>query len=136
MFALELVVPGAESADADAVESQLRAILTESGLPCRFSVALLAEGGNHIYRTLAPVESDAAATPSETQGGAVEVVPDLHDIHPEIAERIGMGRYSAFDLERLPSEEGIYCLYGRAREVKGDDSTAAKARHRWSCRHE
>ena len=49
------------------------------------------------------------------------MLPNLLDIHPEIAERIDLQRFSAFDLERLPSEEGIYCLYGRARQMKGDE---------------
>jgi len=117
IFALELVVPGAEGVDADAVESEVRGVLAECGLQCRLTVALLADEGNHIYRTLAPVESGGEPAGARD----VEAVPDLHDIHPEIAERIRLERLSAFDLERLPSEEGIYCLYGRARGVKGDE---------------
>jgi acetyl/propionyl-CoA carboxylase alpha subunit/acetyl-CoA carboxylase carboxyltransferase component len=120
MFALELLVPDTEIADADDIQEQVRAVLNECELHCRFTIALLGEGGDHIYRSFAPTGAKAE-NDGPPDGGRVEVLPNLLDIHPEIAERIDLQRFSAFELERLPSEEGIYCLYGRAREVEGDE---------------
>ncbi|MCZ6463589.1 MAG: biotin/lipoyl-binding protein, partial [Proteobacteria bacterium] len=55
----------------------------------------------------------------EAGGGARRL--DCLDLHPEIADRIDLRRLEAFELERLPSEDGIYSFYGQSREVPGDE---------------
>ena len=51
------------------------------------------------------------------------LVLDTHfqSVHPETALRIDLPRLDGFELERLPGAEGIYCFYGRSREVESDE---------------
>ncbi len=45
----------------------------------------------------------------------------LYEMHPEAAERVDLGRYESFTLERLPAPEGVYCFHGKARAVPDDE---------------
>ncbi len=72
----------------------------------------LACGNNHILLTFGPA-AEADTGLSQCEG--------LCDLHPETASRIGLARYERFELERIPSDEGIYCFHGRARDVEGDE---------------
>jgi acetyl/propionyl-CoA carboxylase alpha subunit/acetyl-CoA carboxylase carboxyltransferase component len=45
----------------------------------------------------------------------------LQGLHPEVARRLGFARLVRFDLERQPAPEGIYCFFGKSRELPGDE---------------
>ena len=112
IFALELLIPVTEDLDRDSVVADLGRSLGEVGLPARFTLDLQQDDGQNVYKTFAP---------SEVASGKPVLRDDLWDLHPETAERIDLARYEAFDLERIPSEEGIYCFHGRSRDVEGDE---------------
>ena len=109
LYALELVVPEGAEASAERWETELPAMLADCGLRCRFSLAFLVENGSHVYRSFTPTENGPA------------LMRECADIHPEIAARIDLARFEAFELERQPSDEGIYAFYGRARAVPRDE---------------
>ncbi len=46
---------------------------------------------------------------------------ELLGLHAETAERLQLSRYRSFDLERVAADDGIYCFYGRSREVPDDE---------------
>ena len=106
--ALEVFVPDAASEQAELMIDRARQGIPEEGLPCRLTLTLLA-GDEPVHETLAP-EPGSGAT-HEPQ----------HQLHPETSERIDIQRLAAFDLERLPGEEGIIPFYGRSRDVPGDE---------------
>jgi acetyl-CoA carboxylase carboxyltransferase component len=54
-------------------------------------------------------------------GGGLAPRTDLLDVHPETARRIGLDRLVEFELERLPSSEGLYAFYGRSRAIPTDE---------------
>ncbi len=64
------------------------------------------------------VWSLAADTYATWRAGAVL---DLHGLHPEVAERIDLGRLAAFDLERLAGADDVYCFWARSREIADDE---------------
>ena len=109
LYALELTVLKGEEVDGEELAESLGPQLKGLGLNARFTVSLLAERGDHVYLSFARV------------GDRVERLHPNLDIHPEIAQRIDLGRFEAFDLERLSSEEGIYCFHGRSRDASGDE---------------
>jgi acetyl/propionyl-CoA carboxylase alpha subunit/acetyl-CoA carboxylase carboxyltransferase component len=118
VFALELLVPTADGVDEEAATQALAAVLAETRPPARFTLDLHQEDGHNVYHTFGPARDE--------QGLLVADEPpvlrdELYGLHPETAERIGLGRYAKFELERVPSEEGIYCFHGRARDVEGDE---------------
>ena len=113
VFALELLVPVTQAPDEDRVVSELRRTLAEAGLSARFTLDLRHDDGRNVYKTFSPPGSGSTGEPALRE--------DLWDLHPETAERIDLARYEAFELERIPSEEGIYCFHGRARDVEGDE---------------
>jgi acetyl/propionyl-CoA carboxylase alpha subunit/acetyl-CoA carboxylase carboxyltransferase component len=118
IFALELLVPASEALDQQAVTESLGRRLAQAPLPARLTLSLHLEDGHNVYKTF-DLTRDQAGAPV----ASAPPLPrdDLYDLHPETAERIGLGRYRKFDLERIPSEEGIYCFHGRARAVEGDE---------------
>lgn len=110
IVALEVLVPEGTPLDWDAAFDRLEQTYREREFPWRMTVGqLTADGEGDVYRTLV------------YRGGRFELAKEVHDLHPETAERIGLARYEAFDLERLDSDEGIYAFYGRSRTVDGDD---------------
>ena len=46
---------------------------------------------------------------------------ELRDLHPEMAERLELWRFSEFVLERLPSPEDVYFFSGKARSNPADE---------------
>ena len=110
LYALELVVPSGFEELAERWGSELPVLLSDAGLRCRFSIAFLVENGNHVYRSFLP-DSD----------GGVALMRECGEIHPEVAQRIGLERFQEFELERVPSDEGIYTFHGRARSMPGDE---------------
>ncbi|MHA3704688.1 ATP-binding protein [Jatrophihabitans sp. YIM 134969] len=49
------------------------------------------------------------------------------DLHPMIADRLELWRFSEFDLERQPADGGVYVFRGRARSNPGDERIFALA---------
>ncbi|MEE3330428.1 MAG: biotin carboxylase N-terminal domain-containing protein [Myxococcota bacterium] len=109
LLALELVVPRVELDEVDEIVSGISELLATQRQAHRFTLELHTEDGNVICRTY------------ESMRNAMEIDQSLHDVHPEIAHRIDLQRYSAFELERIPGEEGIYTFHGRALEVPDDE---------------
>lgn len=109
VFAYELVLRGVEEDRVDGVVECAAEVLRPRVLSGRFTLDLHSEEGVSICKTF-------RLTPE-----GMECDAGLHDVHPEIAERIDIGRFAAFDLERLLAEEGIYAFYGRGRDVPGDE---------------
>lgn len=110
ILALEYLVPAESDIDWDAILGRLEAAWGESGPAARMTVGLLTpDGEGDLYRTLVRRE------------GRLEYASEDYDLHPETAMRIGLGRYSHFELERLPADEGIYAFHGRARNAPGDE---------------
>jgi acetyl-CoA carboxylase carboxyltransferase component len=112
IFALELLVPVAGELDADRVAAEVERAFSQVGLPARFTLDLHQDDGRNLYETFAPGDGPGAPPVRRT---------DLYQLHPETAERIDLARYQKFELERIPSEEGIYCFHGRARAALGDE---------------
>ncbi len=111
LCAMEVVVAPHEEVSFDAIHAELELLLGREGMGCRFTLGLLGEEGgiDHVFKTFVPVS-----------GGAV-LRSEYCDLHPETAERIDLARYSNFDLERIPADEGIYSFYGRAKTVPSDE---------------
>ncbi len=119
IFAIELLVPVAEDIDQDIVTTSLARTLVESQLGVRFTLDLQPEEGANLYKTF-DVPRDENGTP--VPGAEPRPIRDLYGLHPETADRIDLARYAQkFELEPIPSEEGIYCFHGRARDVEGDE---------------
>ncbi len=110
IVALEYMIPAAPEIDWDGMMRGLETRYGELDVDWRITVGSLSpDGEDDVYRTL------------ERRGGRLEQANEHLDLHPETAQRIGLYRYEAFDLERLQSEEGIYAFYGRARGTAGDE---------------
>jgi len=92
---LERVLGNAAGADIDAE---------------RVTVGEVREGGPDHFETLL-----------RTGDALFERAPSLHGVHPEVAERIELSRLSAFDLERLEADDGLYAFRARAKESPGDE---------------
>ncbi|MGH0036018.1 MAG: carboxyl transferase domain-containing protein [Myxococcota bacterium] len=110
VHALELFVSDAE-ADPDARSEMLeglRKALGEVRPGARFTVTVPSQDDPPVHHTF-----------TLTADGPVE--EDHHGLHPETVGRIDLARLRAFELERLPAEEGIYAFHGRSRDVPGDD---------------
>jgi len=112
LYAIDLVVPSERTLPDDEISEALAQVLEQIRLPVRFSLALQGEpgSGDSTYRTFEPAED-----------GVLRPAPGYYDLHPETADRIDLARLRNFDLERIPSEDGIYSFYGRSREVRGDE---------------
>jgi acetyl/propionyl-CoA carboxylase alpha subunit/acetyl-CoA carboxylase carboxyltransferase component len=111
-YAMELLVAAEEALDTEAVVARLAEALQLGKPRCGFTLSLHAEDGSEIHRTF------TASTP---QAPGATLREDLYELHPETASRVGLARYSRFDLERIPADEGIYCFHGRAMDVEGDE---------------
>ena len=118
VHAIELLVPTTDEVDRDATTDALLRTLAESDLRARFTLDLQQEDGHNVYRTFDVLRDETGAPAAWAKPALVE---GLYDLHPETAERIGLGRYEKFELERIPSEDAIYCFHGRARDVEGDE---------------
>ncbi len=118
IYGLELLVPVTGDLDPQVAAESLGQTLAESQVAARFTLDLHQDDGQNVYKAF-DLERDETGQPLP---GAVPLLQEqLYDLHPETAERIGLARYEAFELERIPSEEGIYCFHGRARDVEGDE---------------
>jgi len=109
VFAFELVLRGIEACHTDEVLEQVAELLRPERFPGRFTLELHGEDDRVVCKTF-------RVTPR-----GVECDEQLHDVHPEVAARIDLTRFEAFELERLPAEDGIYAFHGRGRDVPGDE---------------
>lgn len=110
IIALEYLVPADTAIDWDRALGQLETIYRDAGPEARMTVgSLTAHGEGDVYRTL------------ERRDGRLTLAHEHHDLHPETAQRISLGRYANFDLQRLEADEGIYAFHGRARTAPGDE---------------
>jgi acetyl/propionyl-CoA carboxylase alpha subunit/acetyl-CoA carboxylase carboxyltransferase component len=107
--AVELFVPvGEDYRDEDLVKELEPALA--GGLPSgRFTLNLVRPGGPDLHRSFVPTPVGFREDDS------------LHQIHPEAARRIDLGRLDGFELSRIPASDGIYCFHGRSREVESDE---------------
>jgi acetyl-CoA carboxylase carboxyltransferase component len=112
VFAMELVVAHDEALDLDQTSARLADVLGPRRPPCRFTLSVHTDDGSNRHRTF-----ESASGPD----GGLSQCEGLYDLHPETASRIGLARYERFELERIQSDEGIYCFHGRARDVEGDE---------------
>ena len=109
VLACELVLGGIEAGQVENVKERIRELLQRRPFQSRFTLELHTDDGAVACKTF------------EHTANGVECDESLHDVHPEIAQRIALSRFSAFELERLPAEEGIYAFHGRGREVPDDE---------------
>jgi acetyl/propionyl-CoA carboxylase alpha subunit/acetyl-CoA carboxylase carboxyltransferase component len=105
---LELLVTLPEIESRDLCVQRLDQLLM-GGLPAeRLTVSFIVPGETTTHETWLRSRGEARRMP-------------LFGLHPEAAERIDLGRYQSFHLERLPASEGIYCFYGVSRELPEDE---------------
>ena len=107
--AVELVVPRGDAVDVDAVMAAASAAVSGLLPAPRCTLSFVRPGDDDTHRTLV-----------RAQAGTHEG-PDLLDLHPEVASRIGFDRLQTFALERLPGAEDLYCFWGRSRTVPDDE---------------
>ncbi len=106
---LEIFVPVDEGFDVGAVIDPVRMKIGARDANVRLTLNFIPPDGAGEHRSFVP-----------TAGGLTE---DLryHGIHPETARRIDLARMTNFQLERIPAPDGIYCFYGRSREITADE---------------
>ena len=107
--ALELVVTVPTLAHhAKYIEAVRRGI--GERLPCeRFTISLVVRDEVKVYDTWVREQTGAPAR------------AHLYGLHPEAAERVDLQRYQHFELDRLPAVDGVYCFYGKSRELPEDE---------------
>ena len=110
IIALEYLIPAGVEIDWDQTLGTIESAYCDRAFPWRITVGqLTADGEGDVYRTLVHRE------------GRLELASENYDLHPETAGRLALHRYQAFELERLPADEGIYAFHGRARHAKADE---------------
>jgi acetyl/propionyl-CoA carboxylase alpha subunit/acetyl-CoA carboxylase carboxyltransferase component len=76
----------------------------------RFTLSLLAPGEPAWHETWQSTPRESGLRPIELWG-----------IHPEAAQRVDLSRYQSFHMERLSATDGIYCFYGKSRDIPDDE---------------
>jgi acetyl-CoA carboxylase carboxyltransferase component/biotin carboxyl carrier protein len=110
IIALEYLMPAGGDIDWDETIEAVQLAYAGREFSWRLTIgSLTPDGEGDVYRTLVSCD------------GQIQLASEHHDLHPETAERIALQRYEAFDLERLPAEEGTYAFHGRARSSPGDE---------------
>jgi acetyl/propionyl-CoA carboxylase alpha subunit/acetyl-CoA carboxylase carboxyltransferase component len=107
--ALELIVPVRPEADREKlIAAAMRA--AASLMPeARLTLTLVCPDGSQHHETF-----KAGST-----GSGLERVA-LCGVHPEAAERIDLGRYVNFELERLWGGDDVYCFFAKAKQDEND----------------
>jgi acetyl/propionyl-CoA carboxylase alpha subunit/acetyl-CoA carboxylase carboxyltransferase component len=95
-----------------------------TGLPANVARVVVAAAEPERGRGMSAV--DMVTLSRDGDGPLVEDAP-LRGLHPEMAHRLRMWRYSEFALERLPSAEDVYLLHGTARANPKDERLFAIA---------
>jgi hypothetical protein len=112
--AIELFVAGdpdrGDPGLAGQIGSALAAGRGASGLlaSARVTVSWI-RGGHDRHWSFVPAE------------GGDRLDADLHELHPETAQRIGLERFREFEIERIPGADRVYCFHGRNRRIAGDE---------------
>jgi acetyl/propionyl-CoA carboxylase alpha subunit/acetyl-CoA carboxylase carboxyltransferase component len=106
-YALELITAAKTEAERDANAAEVRKLLPAT-LDARLTLTQVMQDGQLFHSTWQP----AAA-------GAIEEVR-LYGLHPEAAERVDLGRYTNFDLERVWGSDDVYCFSASAKQDKAD----------------
>jgi acetyl/propionyl-CoA carboxylase alpha subunit/acetyl-CoA carboxylase carboxyltransferase component len=107
--ALELIACAADDSERDALIKEAERALDRQLPAARFTLTLVYPDGELSHATFRPSSS----------GAGVELLP-LHGVHPEAADRIDLGRYTNFELERLWGSDDVYCFYARAKQDEND----------------
>ncbi|UCE86175.1 MAG: ATP-grasp domain-containing protein [Deltaproteobacteria bacterium] len=107
--AIELLVPCRNDEDASTAAAAVRSALAGGFAARRLTLGILPPDGRDDYVSFVP-----------TDAGGTEAL-ELHGLHPETAARVGLDRYAAFELDRLPAPDGTFAFAGRAREVPNDE---------------
>jgi len=107
VHALELILAVRGEAEREANIAEASKQLDVPLTAARFTLTQVCPDGALHHTTWRP-------TP-----GGVEQLP-LHGMHPEAAERVDLGRYTNFELERLWGGEDVYCFFAFAKQDKAD----------------
>jgi acetyl-CoA carboxylase carboxyltransferase component len=107
VHALELVVPWDQVGDRAAVVEATTAALGARFGAERCTLSFVGPGGD-VHHTFVPTYH-------------ANRYADLHGMHPQAAERVGLGRLVNFALERLPGADDLYCFFGRSRTLAEDE---------------
>ena len=109
-YALEVTVPPHQAPEFDSIREDLETIIQGEARGRTFTLGMLGEEGgiDHVFKTWETMDGKAS-------------LRTLYDLHPETAERIDLGRYRNFELERIPAEEGVYAFVGHARDDPEDE---------------
>jgi acetyl-CoA carboxylase carboxyltransferase component len=95
-----------------------------TGLPGNVARVVVAAAAPERGRGMSAI--DTVTLRRSADGRLVEDAP-LGGLHPEMAHRLRLWRYSEFDLERLESAEDVYLLHGTARTNPKDERLFAIA---------
>ncbi|HET8939520.1 MAG TPA: biotin carboxylase N-terminal domain-containing protein [Polyangiales bacterium] len=104
--ALELILAVPTEAEREARIEEVRK-LVPSTLDARLTLTQVLPDGQLFHTTWRP------------SANGVEELP-LHGLHPEAAERVDLGRYTNFELERLWGSDDVYCFQAVATQDKAD----------------
>ncbi|MDJ0865275.1 MAG: carboxyl transferase domain-containing protein, partial [Myxococcota bacterium] len=113
VHALELLVPVADAAAAEAACEHVRAELADPLGEDLFS--------ERVHVSLVPPSGPATNLVYERGDEGLVERTDLHGLHAETAARIDLGRLAGFELERLTGREDLHVFHLRHREVEGDE---------------
>jgi acetyl/propionyl-CoA carboxylase alpha subunit/acetyl-CoA carboxylase carboxyltransferase component/predicted transcriptional regulator len=107
VHALELVVVIEDEDQREAAVAEAQKALTAGLGAGRLTLTLVTPDGAAHHETF--TQTDAGANRVELQG-----------VHPEAAERLDLGRYVNFELERLWGSEDVYCFFAKAKQDAND----------------
>ncbi|MET0386537.1 MAG: biotin carboxylase N-terminal domain-containing protein [Polyangiales bacterium] len=107
--ALELILAVRSTSERDANIGIVQDALNNELNANRLTLTQVCPDGELFHTTWRPSEGESGVT----------ALP-LHGMHPEAAERVDLGRYVNFDLERLWGTEDIYCFYAKAKQDAAD----------------
>jgi acetyl/propionyl-CoA carboxylase alpha subunit/acetyl-CoA carboxylase carboxyltransferase component len=126
----DVYVTWAGQPDADGTAARLRELLAtaRSARLARIAVTVAGTSGAamHHHFTFRPQARQAAGTPEA--GGDGLLIEDrlIRGLHPQVAERLELGRLREFDLTRLPSaDEEIYLFRAVAKTNAADERLIA-----------
>jgi acetyl-CoA carboxylase carboxyltransferase component len=106
--ALEVVVPVGPDTKREALITAAEQAAAELAPGARLTLSLVCPDGSQHHETFKLVSA-----------GSVERL-GLCGVHPEAAERIDLGRYVNFDLERLWGGDDVYCFFAKAKQDPDD----------------
>jgi acetyl-CoA carboxylase carboxyltransferase component/biotin carboxyl carrier protein len=105
--ALELIVSVNDEAARDAACAEVESIARQQLPAARFTLTLVQPDASMYHVTF-------------VRGAAGVERLALHGVHPEAAQRIDLGRYENFELERLWGGDDVYCFFAKAKQDPTD----------------